>query len=50
MCHGYGFYNQPGGMWFMGGMMIFRALFAVAILVLGYKLIKNYLDARKQSE
>ncbi len=46
MCNWFGFYNYPGGMWFMGGMMIFRALFAVAVLVLGYKLIKSFLGNR----
>ena len=41
MCHGFGFYNYPGSMWFMGGTMLFRALIAVGLLILGYKLIKN---------
>lgn len=49
MCRGFGFYNYPGGMWFMGGMFIFRGLFAIAVLVLGYKLIKNFLENKSQS-
>ncbi len=49
MCNWLGFYNYPGSIWFMGGMFIFRALFAVVVLVLGYKLIKSLLDGRSHT-
>lgn len=40
------FYNYPGNMWFIGGMFILRVAFGIALLVLGYKLIKSFLDKR----
>lgn len=49
MCHGYGFYGFPGGHWFMGGMAIFRPLFAIGVLALGYKLIRGLIESKNPS-
>lgn len=50
MCHGFGFYSYPNGIWFMGGMFIFRALFALAVLILGYKLLKGFLNNKAHTD
>ncbi|WP_236910009.1 hypothetical protein [Clostridium sp. Cult3] len=46
MCQGFGFYNYPGNTWLFGGMLIFRVLFAIGLLVLGYKLVMHFINNR----
>ena len=50
MCHGFNFYNYPRDFWFIGGIMIFKVLFAIIILALGYKIIKNLLATKAHTD